>query len=46
MSKSTLFYKVQLSLQRGLFTGMNNEDYMRLFRANTVIHHCDDKAIN
>ncbi len=34
------------SMDYSLFTSMNNEDYSMLFIADTLIHDCDDYAIN
>ncbi len=42
MSKSALFYKVQLALQHGLFT----HSHINLFIADTLIYNYDDYAIN
>ncbi len=40
--KSNLYYSVDYLV----FTRMNNEDYMRLFIADTFIHNYDDYVIN
>ncbi len=48
ISKSTLFYKSNLhcSVDYSLLVSMNGEDYIRLFRADTLIHDYDYYVIN